>query len=192
MERTMIALWKGSTLALCCAFVACAEGAGTRDAADGTPQDAASPPPASGAPTLRPNGIGDIEVGITLVDATDRAGTAAIDPEANAECRYVTFPTLPEGVSLMVIADTVRRIDVETPDVLTERGAGIGMTSTRVEEIYGAGLERMPHKYERDGEYLVIAGTDTSTRIVLETAADTVRTLRAGLMPEVMWVERCG
>lgn len=147
---------------------------------------------APAGPSLRADGIGDIEVGISLVDATDRAGTAPVDPDAGAECRYVTFPTLPDGVSLMVIRDTVRRVDVDSPDVLTDRGAGIGMTTARVVELYRAGLEHMPHKYEPDGEYLVVAGTRSDTRLVLETALDTVRTMHAGLMPEVMWVERCG
>ena len=152
-----------------------------------------APGPGGGAgPALRADGIGDIEAGISLVDATDRAGTSAVDPDPGAECRYVTFPTLPDGVSLMVIRDTVRRVDVDSPDVLTDRGAGIGTTTARVEELYGAGLERMPHKYEPDGEYLIVAGTRPDTRLVFETALDTVRTMRAGVMPEVMWVERCG
>jgi hypothetical protein len=147
---------------------------------------------ATGGLALRADGIGDIEVGISVVDAMDRAGTAAVDPEPAAECRYVTFPTLPEGVAFMVVRDTIRRVDVDASDVLTERGAGIGMTTARVEELYGGIAQRMPHKYEPDGEYLIIPGTPANTRLVFETALDTVRTMRAGLLPEIMWVERCG
>ena len=144
------------------------------------------------AAALRPDGIGDIDVGISLADAIDRAGTAAVDPEPAEECRYITFPTLPEGVSFMVVRDTIRRVDVDTQEVRTERGAGIGMASGQVEQLHGGSAERMPHKYEPDGEYLIIAGATANTRLVFETAVDTVRTMRAGLMPEVLWVERCG
>jgi len=196
----MMAFGRLTALTCCVMCVACAgdadrtaqggPGATADTAVAGAPADAPATPPVVSGPTLRIDGIGDIEFGITVADAADRAGTTPEDPDAGAECRYITFPTLPEGVALMVIADTVRRVDVDSPDVPTDRGATIGMTTARIEDLYGAALERMPHKYEPDGEYLIVS--DGDRRLVFETANDTVLTMRAGLMPHAMWVERCG
>ncbi|MDH5195731.1 MAG: hypothetical protein OEY20_00600 [Gemmatimonadota bacterium] len=48
-----------------------------------------------------------------------------------------------------------------------------------------------PHRYI-DGQYLIV--TDESpgtTAIVFETSADTIINYRAGVLPEVRWVEGC-
>src|SRR5690606_38148963 len=137
-----------------------------------------------------PTGVEPVQAGMTVGEAA-AAGGAVADPEPAAECRYVTFEQVPDGVSFMVIADSVRRVDADAPTVSTDRGVRVGDPIERVRERYTE-LETMPHKYTPGGFYLIVASPDSLFRLVFETEADTVRQIRAGLMPQVLWVERCG
>jgi hypothetical protein len=139
--------------------------------------------------TLSATGFGAVHAGMSLDEAR-----AALDQQlaaaASAECSYVTSTRLPEGVSLMVVNDTVRRIDVQSNTVTTDRGARIGDTETHIQSLYDTGLISLPHKYT-SGHYLIVAVTDSSFRLVFETSPDTVTTMRSGMMPQVLWVEGC-
>jgi hypothetical protein len=138
------------------------------------------------------HGIGAVRPGMSLAEATTAVGVEADDPTPQAECRYVTFAVVPVGVSFMIVGDTVRRVDVRAGDVTTDRGARIGDPESRILELYADDLERMPHKYAPDGEYLVTSSPDSLSRLVFETEADTVTRMRVGLVPQVLWVEGCG
>ena len=52
-----------------------------------------------------------------------------------------------------------------------------------------------PHKYLPGGEYLTVRSAspaDSLRRMVFETENGRVTHFRAGRVPEVEWVERCG
>jgi hypothetical protein len=124
----------------------------------------------------------------------DLAGEFAAPP-GNADCRYVHPSFAPPGVSFMVVRDTVARIDVDSAGVLTDTGIGVGDSTSRVRAAYGPEVITTPHKYVAGGEYQTVRSrspTDSSFRIVFESENGRVTRYRAGRVPEVEWVERCG
>ena len=144
---------------------------------------------------LNEDGLGQIQIGMTLDDAVNM-GLLNERPDIKPACDFV-FPAVGAGIPLvnvMVVKGKIVRIDVDTGTVTTENGARIGDTEDRIKEIYGDELKITPNKYITGGHYLTILGDSTSAgkAIVFETDGRQVTGFRAGLLPEVEWVEGCG
>ena len=146
--------------------------------------------------TLNEDGLGQIQVGMTLDDAVSM-GLLNENPNMNANCDFV-FPAvgagIPDGVSVMVVKGKVARIDVDTGAVTTDDGAKIGDSEDRLKSIYGDDLQVEPHKYNPGWHYMTVMGDSASAgrAIVFETDGKKVTMFRAGRLPEVKWVEGCG
>jgi quercetin dioxygenase-like cupin family protein len=74
--------------------------------------------------------------------------------------------------------------------VATAEGARIGDTDGRIRELYEGRVTEQPNKYT-PGHSLVVT-PDAEHRIIFETDGKVVTRFRAGRLPEVEWVERCG
>jgi hypothetical protein len=142
--------------------------------------------------TVRADGIGSLRVGVPLAAVSRTLGETL--RATRAGCDYVNPASMPEGILLMVIDDTVVRVDVDSAGVLTTEGAQVGDSESRVLELYGARARIEPHKYTYpDGHYVVVTPPgDTLHRIIFETLKGRVTTYRAGRVPAVQLVERCG
>jgi hypothetical protein len=141
---------------------------------------------------VRADGIGPLQVGASLANAS-----RMLDEDlrvTESECDHVNPTTMPDGVLLMVIEDTVARIEVDTAGVRTAEGAQVGDSESRVLELYGALARIEPHKYTYpDGHYVVVTPPgDTLHRLVFETFKGRVTRYRAGRLPAVQFVEGCG
>ena len=143
---------------------------------------------------LRPDGIGPVRTGMTLA----QAGTALGEPlvaeyEDFENCDYVHPKGFPQGVSLMVLSDTIGRIDVDTGGVTTVEGAAIGDSEDSILELYKGRVHSEPHKYTGpEGHYLIVEPPgDSLHRIIFETDGRRVTLFRAGLRPAVDLVEGC-
>lgn len=139
-------------------------------------------------------GIGPVTAGMTLADAASSIGAVPQISPANRQCSVVRASGAPAGVSFMVVAGRIVRIDIDSGDVSTAVGARLGDTESRVMELYGSRVTAGPHKYT-DGKYLTVVpeGADSSRyRLIFETDGQRVLRFRAGHLPEVAWVERCG
>lgn len=164
------------------------------DRAPETDPDAApAAPPVPAPPTwaVTPTGIGTIQVGWTL-SRLNTAVTEQLTVRA-PECDHVRPAATPPGVSLMVIHDTVVRIDVDSAGVVTNEGIGIGDPEGRVRSTYGDRVATEPHKYTGPvGHYLVVSSPgDTVHKIIFETDGNVVTRFRAGRLPAVRYVEGC-
>ena len=161
-----------------------------------------APPPADPAPptasapeagwTVSPGGYGPIRVGWTVAEL-NAALNENVRPayQASDECDYVHPVRVPPRVNLMVVKDTVARIDVDTTGVLTEKGAGVGATEQRISELYGP-VKVEFHKYRPDGRNLIVIDpADSMLRIIFETDSGRVVRYRAGRRPPVDYVEGC-
>jgi hypothetical protein len=91
----------------------------------------------------------------------------------------------------MVIEGRIARIDVDSATIATTAGARVGDSEQHIRELYGERLITSPHKYV-EGHYLTVTPRDTAHRILFETDGQRVTRYRAGRVPEVEWVERCG
>jgi hypothetical protein len=155
---------------------------------------AASPAPGPAGWVVTERGIGPLVVGVSLQEAGLALGQE-IRPAYDVfeECDMVPLPEGPSDVTLMIVSDTVVRVDVfGSSTVATAEGAGIGDSEARVRSLYGPRVREEPHKYT-DGRYLIVPlASDTTLRLVFETEVQgRVTRYRAGLLPSVEWVEGC-
>ena len=163
-------------------------------------RDAPSPPPDSAEPvapqvwTVTPEAVGPIWIGWSIDELNTSTGEQLRPAyQISDECDYLRPARLPAGVSLMVVRDTVVRVDVDSAGVLTVEGAGVGDAEQRVMTLYAGRVEVQPHKYTGpEGHYLVVTvPSDTLRRIIFETDGRVVTRYRAGLRPAVEYVEGC-
>lgn len=193
-------------IALTCTVGCTAERSDTNPADSSAPQSASSAtpaPPANSASvsnpvsatwTVTPLGLGAIRVGMS-VEELRRVGGDVTLPAGGGDCVYVHPGSAPPGVMVMLAGGQVARIDVDSAGVRTDRGAAVGDTEMRINELYAGRVTTTPHKYVEGAHYLTVAPaspTDTMHRIVFEAEGGRVARFRAGRLPEVSWVERCG
>lgn len=141
--------------------------------------------------SVTPRGIGSVKVGSNARDALGLNVTLADAPGAEQACAYVRSGRLPEGVGVLATKGLVARIDVDSGRVATLEGARIGDPESRIRELYAGRVRQEPHKFSA-GHYLVVTPADSGYRIIFETDGKVVTSYRAGRMPEVAWVEKCG
>jgi hypothetical protein len=161
-----------------------------------TTDTTAVPPPASTPVTwaVSPSGIGTVRIGASLDELKTTAGDVTV-PAAGGDCQYVRGGSLPSGVSVMLARNVVARVDIDSSGVTTAEGVGVGDPASRVNEVFAGRVTAMPHKYVQGAQYLTVKGAspaDSAHRIVFEVENGRVARFRAGRVPEVEWVERCG
>lgn len=138
-------------------------------------------------------GAGPLEVGMTAA-AVERALGAALERSAAMNgCEMIGAPGGPAGLSLMLVHDTLVRVDVTDTLPRTRDGVGVGSGEEAVRAAYGSRVTAGPHKYDAPpARYLTVVSPDDTTRaIVFETDGRRVTRYRAGRRPEVEWVEGC-
>jgi len=152
---------------------------------------------------LRLRGIGPVDFGMTVAEAEVALGAALVPDSAlvSDACSLATVEGDVGGPLLMVIwngdfaAGRIMRADLSDQGT-TLSGVTVGDTKDDVLAVYGDRIEVTPHKYEfaEGGEYLTfvpVDAADASYRVVMETFDGRVTKIRAGLLPEVEFVETC-
>jgi hypothetical protein len=179
-----------STTLACAAALSCAEpdNSSRAEAGNGAPLPARE---SAEAWRVSERGVGSVRVGMSLNEAQAALAAPFRGPRSLADCAYVRPSQGPSGLSFMLVQDRIVRIDVDSATVATTAGARVGDSEARVREIYGQRLIVTPHKYV-EGHYLTVMPADPAYRIVFETDGQRVTRYRAGRLPEVEWVERCG
>ncbi len=121
--------------------------------------------------TVSPRGIGAVHIGMPVDSLSAVLGHSARTASAGRTCAYLTPEGLPRGVALLVVRDTVVRVDVNASEVLTEDGFGVGDSEVgllvlhagyiRV-EAHGAGAHTLVVSHPADSPYVVVFETDGS------------------------------
>ena len=177
------------------AGAACRDGAGTAagDAAaarDSVAENVARAPADEWTVTLRRTG--GIEYGMAASAAASALGGEWADTAG--ACARLRPARGPGGLSFMVEQGRIVRVDVDSAGPATAEGATVGMTEADVRSRY-PGIRTLPHKYDEGGRYLVVVpaeAADSSLRLIFETDGARVVRYRAGLVPQVEYVEGCG
>lgn len=143
------------------------------------------------------NGIGSVQVGMTVAQASKAAGLQLVSEGSypnGSSCFYVKPKGGPSSVAFMVSENRIARVDVsESSAITTLSGARIGDTESRIKSLYPGQIEVTPHKYT-NGHYLTFIPRDRGDRnyrVVFETDGQRVTGFRAGKLPEVQYVEGC-
>lgn len=143
---------------------------------------------------VTPGGVGPIRFGMTAAEARSALGDSLSTLPADGSCAVVTPSGAPAGLTLMFENGRVVRADVDKPTIATDHGAMVGMSGVVVRGRYHDSVTVTPHKYDPKGEYLTYVPTgpaESQLRVVFEVS-DGVQRLRAGMIPAVEYVERCG
>ncbi|MEQ8843183.1 MAG: hypothetical protein RIB98_19575 [Acidimicrobiales bacterium] len=164
----------------------------------GTDPDTEIPPPAVG-PTLGRNsslstvGLDTVTFGLTVTQAEEASGHTMINCEPVSECYRVTPDGAPVGISFVVDAGTIERVDIvgESP-VTTVSGAGIGTTGDELDQLFGENLERVDlGGGQVDVFYVPTDENDQDFRVAFTTVDGVVESMRAGRVPLVSEPEAC-
>lgn len=141
---------------------------------------------------IRFDGFGPVKVGMKPSDAMKALKLTENRWDDESDCYYLDMNSKdPESSpSFMVNDGTVARVDVSTPEYLTEAGAKVGDTEARIKELYGKGVDVSPHEYV-DGHYLTVTSKDGKFAIVFETDGKVVTYIRAGRALEAGYIEGC-
>lgn len=141
------------------------------------------------------NGIGTVQVGMTVSQASKAAGTKLVGDSSNKSCYYVKPKNQPKNVSFMVTEGRISRVDVrQNTQITTLKGAKIGDTEAQIKSLYPGQIKVTPHKYAQGGHYLTFipkSSADQNYRVVFETDGKRVTEFRSGKLPEVEFVEGC-
>ena len=157
------------------------------------PQDSA-PSNSTASWVVDERGIGPVRAGMTLAELSKATGeTLRPENDINESCGYVSPKMLPKGVSVMIVEDSVGRVDVTEKGILTKEGIGIGDAESRAVSVYGERAQVQPHKYTGPtGHYVIVQQPgDTLHRIVFETDGKVIERYHAGRRPAVDLVEGC-
>lgn len=143
---------------------------------------------------LTPRAFGPVQIGWTVAQLNAALGDS-LKPtfEISDQCDQLAPVAFPAGTSAMVLGDTVVRVDVYDPGILTPEGTGVGDTEARLLEAYGSRAAVTPHKYSGpEGHYVTVPdATDPRRMTIFETDGITVLNYRAGIAPGVQYVEGC-
>jgi len=140
-------------------------------------------------------GLGPVRVGMTVEEGERVSGVNLVADDLGDEaCRYYTPDRGPTGVSFMVSAGEIVRVDIASGSITTLSGYGVGSTKDEIVEAFGERIETSPHPFT-DGEYVVfvpVDEVDADKRVIWETDADGIVTaMRAGRVPFVDFTEGC-
>ena len=159
--------------------------------ANSTPPAARDSARASSSTAVSFSGAPPLRIGMSDAEARQALGMPKASATSRDECRYLDTKGK-SRVYVMLVRDTVARLDVRDSTMATEAGARIGDPESRVLELYRGRVTTQPHKYVSGGHYLEVASpTDSTRRLVFETDGKRVTSFRVGRMPEVRWVEGC-
>jgi len=131
---------------------------------------------------------------MTVAEANKAVGGGFAAPAgADPACSYAKLTKAPDGLAVMLENSKIARIEVRSGTIATAEGARIGDTESRINSLYAGRVTTSPHKYATGGHYLTVTPVnDTTHRIVFETDGSAVTNYRAGVLPAVEYVERCG
>jgi hypothetical protein len=131
---------------------------------------------------------------MTVAEANKAVGGGfSAQAGADAACSYAKLTKAPSGVAVMLEHNKIARVEVRSGTTATSEGARIGDSEARINSLYSGRVTTTPHKYITGGHYLTVTPADGSqNRIVFETDGKVVKEYRAGVVPAVQLVERCG
>jgi hypothetical protein len=144
------------------------------------------------------NGIGPIQVGMTVDEASRAAGAKMVktlNSFRTEECGYFDIEGSPKGISFMVTKGRIATVNISNERVTTIRGIKIGDPEDKILKLYpqeqiqvvtgliGGRMKRFTF-VPRDV-------ADRNYRLIFETSKNRVYRFRSGKLPDVEAVEGC-
>lgn len=116
---------------------------------------------------------------------------AHIDAPAS-ECAMLPIGAhTPDGVTGMIVDGVLVRLDVRSPALHTAENAKVGTPAATLRRLYPDAIEE-PNKYDPEGSTWIVGPPDRAHYVFELDRTHRVVRWRAGVPPQVDWVEGCG
>ena len=144
---------------------------------------------------LSMQGLGPIRIGMSVADfrrlglAMEAGYPPSNDPDSRF-CNQAALARFP-GISVMFENGTLTRIDIDSGNVKSVDGVGIGTTEKDAKKIYGERLVIEPNFYDAASHDLKVFSADGRYGMLFETDGKEVTGFRSGLNKSVQYVEGC-
>jgi hypothetical protein len=138
------------------------------------------------------DGYGALRFGMATAQLAAAAGEAIAVPTDG--CHVVTPASAgePPRFTWLVDGGVLARVDVTSAAVIAEGGATVGMSADELRRRYPGAIVEGPHKYDPQGHTWIVGPADAAHFVFELGGDDRVVRWRAGIPPQVDWVERCG
>lgn len=142
--------------------------------------------------TISTVGLDEVTFGMTVVQAETAANTRMIACAPVSECYRVTPFEAPEGISFVVTAGTIERVDIVGGPITTRSGVGIGTTQERIVELFGDRIETQVNDDSSvDLIFVPQDDGDDQFRVIFTIRDGVVDTYRSGRVPMVLDLDPC-
>ena len=139
-------------------------------------------------------GLDTVYFGMTVADAQAAAGSRFTPITPTGPCYLVTPDDAPEGITFWIVDGTVERVDIDTDEITTRSGAGIGDTEDRITDMFGERIQSSPLP-DGSGNLLAFVPRDEADkayRVMFQTDGEKVVRLWSGRLPWVGKLGTCG
>jgi hypothetical protein len=140
--------------------------------------------------TVRTDGWGALRFGMDVAAAKAASG-ASIDAPAEGCVQLSIGTDTPEGVTWMFHDGVLARLDVRSPELRTDAGAKVGTSAAELRRLYPDAVAG-PNKYDPEGGTWVAGPAEAAHYVFELDRSERVTRWRAGIPPQIDWVEGCG
>ncbi|MDG2907634.1 MAG: hypothetical protein P6D49_04985 [Acidimicrobiales bacterium] len=136
-------------------------------------------------------GLDTVYFGMTAADAQIAAGSRFTPITPVDDCFLVTPDDALEGITFWIVSGTVERVDIDTDEITTRSGAGIGDTENRITNMFPDRIQASPLP-DGSGNLLAFVPRDESDRefrVMFQTDGEKVVRMWAGRLP---WAAELG
>ena len=138
-------------------------------------------------------GLDTVHFGMTAAAAQKAAGTPFTPKSPVGDCYMATPNKAPEGITFWIVDGTVERVDIDTPEITTRSGAGIGNTEDRIMGMFGDRMQISPMP-DGSGNLLAFVPRDEADkeyRVMFQSDGKHVVRLWSGKLPWVQYLDGC-
>ena len=137
--------------------------------------------------------FGPVKIGMTLSQAAKALGVHVTRDAGyeGSDCYYASPKRGFKNIAFMMSGRRIARIDIDSKDCATDRGAKIGDSEARIKRLYKGRYKVYQHKYVDDGHYIEVEIRGGKYSIIFETDGKRVVTYRVGKPEQVGYVEGC-
>ena len=138
--------------------------------------------------TVSTVGLDAVIFGMTADAAQRAAGTRFTPVTPVGECYLATPDNAPAGITFWMVSGTVERVDIDTNEITTRSGAGIGNTEGRIIDMFGERIQTSPLP-DGSGNLLAYVPRDQSDkifRVMFQSDGEKIVRFWSGRLP---WAE---
>ncbi|MDQ3713617.1 MAG: hypothetical protein M3388_15530 [Acidobacteriota bacterium] len=137
--------------------------------------------------------FGPVKIGMTLSQAAKALGVRVTRDAGydGGDCYYASPKRGFKDIAFMMSGRRIARIDINSKEYATDKGAKIGDTEARIKRLYKGKYKIYQHKYVDYGHYIEVGMKGGKYSIIFETDGKRVVTYRLGKPEQVGYVEGC-